>query len=246
VSSHRPTTLLAIVPARAGSKGVPGKNKALIAGIPMIDYTIAAVKGSRAVTGIVVTSDDPYILGLYIDDKAILTVKRPSAIARDDSRTADAVAHSLEKWAAAGKELPDAILLAQPTTPLRTASDIDRAFELFEHHGREPVISACRAEGIRHPRVMYRLSDDGHGILFDTESGDYEPRQNHEVVFQRNGAIYIASTAFFFRTGKLRNATPIIYEMPWERSINIDQFGDMVIAKALIESGLVDTAFRRR
>ena len=244
MNSQISANLLAIVPARAGSKGVPGKNKALIAGLPVIEYTVAALEESRAVSGILVSSDDSDILALYRDREAVLTVERPAALARDDSSTGDVVAHALEAWAATGRVPPDAILLAQPTTPLRTACDIDGAFDLFERRGREPVISACCVEGIRHPCVMYRMSDHGRGVLYEAEPSDHRPRQSFEVVFQRNGAIYLVTTAFFRSTGRLRNATPLIYEMPWERSINIDGPGDLLIAKALIESGLLNGPMR--
>ena len=76
------TGLLAIIPARAGSKGVPGKNKALIAGLPLVEYTVAAAEAARSVTGIVLTTDDPDILVQYKKRESVLTVKRPSALAQ--------------------------------------------------------------------------------------------------------------------------------------------------------------------
>jgi CMP-N,N'-diacetyllegionaminic acid synthase len=233
------TTLLAIVPARAGSKGVPGKNRALIAGRPLIDFTIGALEGARSVTGIAVSTDDREILARYAGRKNLFLIDRPAALANDEATTGAVVAHALDTWESAGRGTPDALLLAQPTTPLRTAADIDGAFALFERARREPVVSACKAEGIRHPEVMYRLNEDGlHGELYAGKDGDQARRQAREIVYQRNGAIYLVSTEFFRRTGRLRNATPLIYEMPWERSINIDVPGDLQIARALIESGL--------
>ena len=86
---------------------------------------------------------------------------------------------------------------------------------------------------------MYRMKEGGHrGTPFLAEA---EPtrRQDLETVYQRNGAVYLVTTEFFFRTGRLRSDDPMIYEMPWERSINIDVFGDLIIAKALIESGML-------
>jgi CMP-N-acetylneuraminic acid synthetase len=234
-------SLLAIVPARAGSKGVPGKNKATIAGRPLVDHTIAALEAARSVTGIALSTDDPDILATYRAHKSVFLIDRPAALGQDDSTTASVVAHALDRWEADGRRTPAALLLAQPTTPLRTAADIDGAFALFERTGREPVVSACKAEGIRHPDVMYRLREDGlHGILYAGEASDQARRQARETVYQRNGAIYLCTTEFFRRTGRLRNANPVIYEMPWERSINIDVPGDLLLAKALIESGLLD------
>ncbi len=231
------TTLLAIVPARAGSKGVPGKNRALIADRPLIDFTIGALEAARSVTGIALSTDDREILARYAGRKSLFLIDRPPELATDEATTGAVVAHALDSWEAAGRETPDALLLAQPTTPLRTAADIDGAFALFERMDRQPVVSACKAEGIRHPEVMYRLHADGvRGELYAGERGDQARRQTREAIYQRNGAIYLVSTEFFRRTGRLRNATPLIYEMPWERSINIDVPGDLRIARALIES----------
>jgi CMP-N,N'-diacetyllegionaminic acid synthase len=231
--------MLAIIPARAGSKGVPGKNKALIGGRPLVDYTVEALERARAVTGIILSTDDEDIRARYRDRASVLVVDRPKSLAQDDSTTADVVAHALEVWQALGREVPDALFVAQPITPLRTAADIDAAFELFKSTGCESLISACRAEGIRHPSGMYRLKEGGRrGTPYLAEA---EPtrRQDLETVYQRNGAVYLVTTEFFLRTGRLRSDDPMIYEMPWERSINIDVPGDLLIAKALIESGML-------
>ncbi|MGH8120116.1 MAG: cytidylyltransferase domain-containing protein [Gammaproteobacteria bacterium] len=234
------TGLLAIIPARAGSKGVPGKNKALINGLPLIEYTVAAAKSARSVTGIVITTDDPDILAYYRDREGVFTVERPPALAQDDSKTSAAVMHALASWEKSGRRTPPALFLAQPTTPLRTADDIDAAYELFEQNGHEPVLSACRVEGIRHPRVMYTF-ENGRGALYIDDNRERLRRQDQELLYQRNGAIYLVSNEFFRHNLSFRNRTPFIYEMPWARSINIDGPGDLLIAKALIESGLLDT-----
>ena len=231
------TGLLAIIPARAGSKGVPGKNKVLIAGLPLVEYTVAAAEAARSVTGIVLTTDDPDILEQYKKRESVLTVERPSALAQDDSKTADAVIHALEAWEKAGHEVPSSLFLAQPTTPLRTAADIDAAYKLFEQVAYEPVVSACRVDGIRHPREMYRV-ENGRSSRYVEDNDDRLTRQDYEILYQRNGAVYLVTTEFFRRNLHFRNTTPFIYEMPWERSINIDCTGDLVIARALIESGL--------
>lgn len=234
------TTLLAIVPARMGSKGVPGKNKAPIAGIPLIEYTVAALEASEAVTSILITSDDPDILARYRDRKGVVVVERPAALAQDDATTAEAVTHALAEWEGSGHPAPDAIMVAQPTTPLRRAEDIDTAFALFRTSGAESLASACRAEGIRHPQHMYRVSEDGRGTRYLASGEAPSRRQDSEPIYQLNGTVYLVRTSYFRETGKLRSDNPVIYEMPWERSINIDTPGDLVIAKALIESGLAD------
>jgi N-acylneuraminate cytidylyltransferase/CMP-N,N'-diacetyllegionaminic acid synthase len=234
------TELLAVVPARAGSKGVPGKNKAEIAGRPLIDYTVAALTASRPVGGILITTDDPDILGLYRGRGDLLVVDRPAALATDEATTGAVVEHALRAWTEAGHAPPQSLLLAQPTTPLRTAAHIDAAYQLFSNSGTDSLISACRAEGMRHPKDMYRMLPDGRGELFIADTEDRSTRHSYERLYQRNGAIYIVSLDYFMREKRLRNLNPVIFEMPWERSINIDTKGDLLIAKALIESGVLD------
>ena len=235
------TRLLAIVPARAGSKGVPGKNKAPIKGRPVIDYTIGALKASQSVDGILITTDDEDILDFYAGRADIFLVRRPPELATDKATTASAVKHALEAWVAAGHQLPEAIFLAQPTTPLRRGADIDVAYKLFLDTGATSLISCCRVDGMRHPRDMYRKREDGHGELFISDPFDRTTRHDYEELYQRNGAIYMVSLSYFASEDRLRAFTPVIYEMPWERSINIDGPGDLLIAKALIESGLIAT-----
>ena len=231
--------MLAIIPARAGSKGVPGKNKAPIAGRPLVDYTVAALVRARSVTGIILSTDDEELLALYRDRPGIFVLKRPKRLAADDSTTADVVAHALDAWRADGRDIPDALFVAQPITPLRTAADIDAAFELFKRTGCESLISACRqrASAIRAGCIAWgRASSARAPFLAEPEP---TRRQDFETVYQRNGAVYLVTTEFFLRTGRLRSDNPVIYEMPWERSINIDVPGDLMIARALIESGML-------
>jgi CMP-N,N'-diacetyllegionaminic acid synthase len=235
------TPLLAVVPARAGSKGVPGKNTARIAGRPLVDFTVAALERSLSVGAILLTTDDREIIDLYVNRKRIFLIERPPELATDTAATSEAVEHALQSWEAAGHNLPRALLLAQPTTPLRTAADIDAAYQLYLDSGGQSVISACRVDGMRHPKDMYRPREDGSTELFISDPHDRTTRHDYEPLYQRNGAIYIVSTDYFRREKRLRSLTPLIYEMPWERSINIDGPGDLLIAKALIESGLLNT-----
>jgi CMP-N,N'-diacetyllegionaminic acid synthase len=231
------TDLLAIIPARAGSKGVPGKNRANIGGKLLIEYSIDAALVSRAVSGILVTTDDPVILEYCENREGVFVVARPDELSLDNSKTADVVSHAIKAWEAGGGASPQSILLAQPTTPLRSADDIDEAFKLFKKYERRSVVSACKVDGIRHPRVMYRMNPDSiSATLYVSDNDDRLQRQDYEQLYQRNGAIYLFALDYFYRTGRLFSEDPVIYEMPWERSINIDGPGDLIIAKSLIES----------
>ena len=200
------TPLLAIVPARAGSKGVPGKNTARIGGRPLVDFTVAALEASLSVGAILLTTDDREILDLYVNRKSVFLIERPSG-ARDrycyyERGRRDASSHGKRL----GTYIPRALLLAQPTTPLRTAADIDAAYQLYLDSGAQSVVSACRVDGMRHPKDMYRLRQDGSAELFICDPNDRTTRHDYEPLYQRNGAIYIVSTDYFRQEKRLRSS----------------------------------------
>ena len=241
LSGKTATGLLAVVPVRAGSKDVPGKNKAIVGGAPLVEYAVASAAAAATVASIVLTSDDEDILARYDDRDEVFVVRRPADLSTDTASSSDAVAHAVDQWEASGGWTPSALILVQATTPLRTATDIDRAYELHTRFGGESVISVCRVDGIRHPRVMYRMREDGRSDLYVPDEVDRRTRRDYETLYQRNGAIYIVSMDYFRRENRLRSLNPVLYEMPWERSVNVDGPGDLLIARALIESGLVKT-----
>jgi N-acylneuraminate cytidylyltransferase len=216
---------VAIVPARGGSKGVPGKNKRLVGGQPLIAYTLDAARAAEKLDRIVVTTDDPEIADLARAAGAEV-VERPSRIAADDSPVIDAVLHALESL---GIEDPSALVLLQPTSPLRTASDIDAAIELFERTGT-PVCSVCRA-GDAHPARMYRLEE---GVMRPVmpELASHR-RQDLPVLFHRNGALYIVGPEQL-RARQIICDPMVPYEMDEERSVNIDTELDLMVLEALL------------
>ena len=235
------TGLIAVLPARAGSRRVPGKNKALVGGVPLVEYAIASALAAEPVEATVLTTDDEEILDRCAGRAGLFLVRRPPDLAGDKASTADTVAHGLEQWHAAGGWSPRALVHVQATTPLRTAADITAAYKLFTRTGAESLISVCRAVGIRHPRVMYRLRADGRAQLCMPDDEYRRTPRDDEEVYQLNGAVYIVSADYFRRERKMRCPAPVMYEMPWERSINVDVPGDLLIARGLVESGLVRT-----
>ena len=140
--------MLAIIPARAGSKGVPGKNKALI-GAGLSSTIRCRVERARSVTGIILSTDDEDILALYRDRASVLALIGQEASLKTIPRRLTLLSMRLMHGSRRSR-FPEALFVAQPITPLRTAADIDAAFELFKSTGCESLISACRAEGIRH------------------------------------------------------------------------------------------------
>jgi len=216
---------VAIIPARGGSKGVRGKNKRLVGGRPLIAFTLDAARASSRLDRIVVTTDDPEIADLAREAESEV-VERPSDIAADDSPVIDAVLHALEML---GIEDPAALVLLQPTSPLRTAGDIDAALELFERTGI-PVCSVCRA-GDAHPARMYRIEDGVMRPVMPELASTR--RQDLPALFHRNGALYIVG-AEQLRARQIICDPMVPYEMDAERSVNIDTELDLTVLEALL------------
>lgn len=222
---------LAIIPARAGSKRLPGKNLRLLAGKPLVQWTLEAARDSAAIDAVLVSSDDPHVLSLAEAFEATQTLTRPPALATDEARSSDVLLHALDHLAAQGL-VPESVCLLQPTSPLRTAADIDAAFALFEGKGRRPVISVCEVD---HPLAWCGRIDASLSLGEFAKRLAVERRsQDMEREYRLNGAIYIATTADFRRHRGFLNADTLAHIMPRERSVDIDVALDLALAETLI------------
>lgn len=222
--------VLGFIPARGGSKGVAGKNKRLLAGKPLIQWTIEAAQASRALTGIVVSTDDPEIAAIA-RGCGVEVVERPADIAGDASPVIDAVRHALAQREALGCAAPVCVVLLQPTAPMRLASDIDASVELFFGHDLSPVCSVVRCED-NHPARMYRQSSEGVLLPLIPEFATAR-RQDLPPVFHRNGAVYVFGQREI-AAGVVIGEHMLAYEMPASRSLNIDTELDMTILQAVM------------
>ena len=222
--------ILGLIPARGGSKGVLHKNRRLVAGQPLIQYTIAAALASARLTQIVVSTDDPEI-GRIARDLGVLVIERPAEIAGDASPVIDAVRHAVEQLAQQGHASLTGIALLQPTAPLRTANDIDAAVTLFLDGALNPVCSVYRCED-NHPARMYRV--DGHGRLASLMPDLASlRRQDLPAVYHRNGAVYV------FGRRELAQGLIICpgmtpYVMDQQRSLNVDTEFDLRMLEAVL------------
>jgi CMP-N,N'-diacetyllegionaminic acid synthase len=219
---------VAVIPARAGSKGVPGKNKRLVAGRPLISYTIDTALAAAGIDRVVVTTDDSDIAQIARAAGA-LVVERPADIAGDASPVVDAVIHALGTL---GIREPGAVVLLQPTSPLRTPDDVANALVLFERTGT-PVCSVVRVEDA-HPARMYRI--EGERLVPEIPLLATARRQDLPPLYLRNGAIYIVGPAQLARREII--CDPMVpYEMPADRSANVDAEIDLVVLEALLAGG---------
>lgn len=225
--------IIAIIPARGGSKGVPRKNIRPLNGRPLIAYSIAAARETQAVGRIVVSTDDQEIAEISRGLGAEVRL-RPMSLAADDTLTRDVLEHVVNELAAEG-ESPDAVLTLQPTSPLRTARHIKEAITVF---GSDPqadsLVSCVDVPHIFHPRSVMRRDATGYLVPYLDEKQPTR-RQDKEPVFARNGAaIYIT------RTNRLKDyvfgGKLLAYMMDPESSLDIDTVDDFVTAERLLRA----------
>lgn len=221
---------LGFIPARGGSKGVPGKNKRLLAGKPLIQWTIEAALAATSIGDVIVSTDDPEIADISRACGAGV-IERPRDIAADASPVIDAVRHALQLRAAQGHTAAECVALLQPTAPMRLASDIDAAVRMFLEHDHTPVCSVVRCED-NHPARMYRLSPDGVLLSLFPELASAR-RQDLPPIFHRNGAVYVFGQREI-DAGVIIGDYMLAYEMPASRSLNIDTELDMAIVQTVM------------
>ena len=225
--------VLAIVPARGGSKGIPRKYLQLLLGQPLIVYTLQAALDSQHITCLIVSTDDPEISRVAREYGVDVPFVRPPELALDDTPQLDVVLHALGAVERAEETRYDVVLLLQPTAPLRTTADIDGALEKLFATGADSVVSLYRVEQ-GHPYYMYTLDGDRPRPLLEVPS-HITRRQEFPPIYVRNGAIYAVQREVLVHHRSFYGQDMRAYVMPFERSINIDTEFDVVLAEFLLQ-----------
>ncbi|MBP1908189.1 cytidylyltransferase domain-containing protein [Methanolobus bombayensis] len=221
--------IIGIIPARGGSKGVPGKNAKELAGKPLIAYTIEAALASKYLDQVFVSTDDIEISNISEKYKANV-IKRPSELAKDNSPTIDAIFHAIDTIQNQNIEVGMVVLL-QPTSPLRTTFDIDKAIELFSEKKCESLVSVCEAE---HPPFWYSQIEAGYLKPLMNEKYLKMRRQDLPRTYLPNGAIYISIPSTLKKFNGFYCSKTIPYIMPLQRSIDIDNEIDFMTVETIL------------
>lgn len=210
---------LGVIPARAGSKGVIGKNIKLLNGKPLINFTIEAALAS-SLTKVIVSTDGEDIAQISRDAGVDVPFMRPPHLATDEAKSISVVLHALEEVEAATSSQYDAVMLLQPTTPFRTKDDIDQAIQRFEQTKADSIISVVDV-GAHHPARMKYLEGDRLIDPAFCEEYENQPRQELNPMYIRSGAIYLTRREVLLQNSfKGKDCRALI--MPLERSVNID------------------------
>ncbi|WP_166443683.1 cytidylyltransferase domain-containing protein [Rhabdaerophilum calidifontis] len=220
---------LAIIPARGGSKGVPRKNIRMVAGRPLIAWTIEAARLSGALDRIAVSTEDAEIAAIARAWGAEI-FERPAALAEDATPTRDVLWHHVADCAAAGYH-PDAVVTLQPTSPLRRPEQLRAACAAFAADPRaDSLVSCIDVPHIFHPLSVMRLGPDGYLRPYLDQPATPTRRQEKPPALARNGAaIYITRTARLADYVFGGNLLP--FPMPVEDSLDIDEEQDLEAAE---------------
>lgn len=220
---------LFLIPARGGSKGIPGKNIKPLCGKPLICYSIDCARGAGAADEDICVSTDAQSIRKVAEDYGLnVPFLRPDYLATDGAGTYEVILHALDWYAARGKNY-DRVVLLQPTSPLRTADDVIGAMKLYTRD-LDMVVSVTEA---RTNPYYNAFEADADGFLHISKGdGHFTRRQDAPKVYEYNGAVYVINVESLRRgpLGSFRRRIP--YPMPPERSIDLDTPLDWQLAES--------------
>ena len=223
---------IAVITARSGSKGLKDKNIKRLHGKPLMAYSIEAAHMSECFECIHVSTDSEEYAQIAKEYGAEVPFLREEELASDSADCWNAVRDVLCKYEKMGQKF-DRVMLLQPTSPLRTAGDIQNAFSLIEEKNAEAVIGVCEMEHT--PLWCNTLSEDGNMKAF--QCPEYElPRQQLPTNYRINGAIYLVNVEFLMKHGNLYDKDSYAYIMPNERSVDIDTIIDFLLIETYMKN----------
>jgi CMP-N,N'-diacetyllegionaminic acid synthase len=215
--------ILAVIPARGGSRGLRRKNLRLIGGEPMLAHTIHASRAARRVDRTIVSTDSPEIARAATAAGAEVPFLRPAELATDDAPTVAAVDHAVRQIEASGATV-DVVVTLQPTSPLRSAHDIDEAIALLERSGADSVVTVAPLD-VPSSVVGELIAGRYHPFLHDLNGTD-QRRQVAPQVVRLTGAIYVTRRGLL-NAGRLLGDEPAALVMDGPAAIDVDDLKDL-------------------
>jgi CMP-N,N'-diacetyllegionaminic acid synthase len=224
--------MIALIPARGGSKGILDKNIKEILGKPLIAYTIECALASKEIERVICSTDSEAIANIAVKYGAEVPFMRPARLASDNAQAIDTYIYTIEKLAEMGAQYNEMVVLL-PTSPLRLSLDIDNAIALFREKNADSVISYVP---MQHPPTWARTINANMTPenYFETGS-NIENRQELEPAYMCNGSIYIFKFALLKELRVYETEKTFAYIMPPERSIDIDEEYDIKLAEYFLK-----------
>lgn len=231
--------MLAVIPARGGSKGVPHKNMKMLADKPLIAYTIEAALKSEIFSKVIVSTDSREIARIAQQYGAEVPFLRPAEISGDSVSSDEVILHALHFFEEKGEHFQQVCKL-QPTSPFRTAQDLKEAFRLFSEADAAYLVSVCECE--HSPLWCGTLGENNSMDDFLREEVIQSCRQKLPQYYRLNGAVYMAKVENFYQSKSFFGKNGMAYIMPGEKSIDIDSNLDFMIAEFMLKNQLIDLA----
>jgi CMP-N,N'-diacetyllegionaminic acid synthase len=227
--------ILGIIPARGGSKGVPGKNIKLLNGKPLLQYTVEIALESQYLTDVILSSDDTQIITVAESLGVQVPFIRPTALAEDKTPTIDVIIHALQ-WFEKQVVFFDAVCLLQVTSPFRTVEFLDRAITKFMDSGCDSLVSVQKVPHEYNPHWTFEVNQDGNLKIATGESKIISRRQELPNTYHRDGSIYITKTEVILQQHTLYGKSTAFIESSPEFYVNIDTLADWEKAEQMIKN----------
>ena len=223
--------MIAIIPARGGSKGLPRKNIKLLKDKPLIAYTIEAALDSKTITKVLVSTDDAEIADVALKYGAEVPFMRPEHLATDTAKSIDVLTYTCERLEREGHSSIEEFMVLQPTSPLRQAKHIDEAFNLYRDKNADSVVSYCQEN---HPIVWHKYIDKDKRLI-PIFKENIRNRQEEKLSYFPNGAIYIFKRKLINQSTYSSENT-FAYIMDRKVSVDIDTLEDWKMAEIFLSS----------
>ncbi len=224
--------ILYVIPARGGSKGIPGKNIKPLAGKPLINYTVDVARQLAEDKDICVTTDDAEIINVVEKNGLKVPFVRPAELATDKSGTYEVLLHAINFYKKQGINY-DTLVLLQPTSPFRTVEDVKACLNLYTQD-IDMVVSVKPAT--TNPYYNAFETDEDGFLHISKGNGNYTRRQDAPKVWEYNGAVYVINVESLLKMPLGKFPQRRMYEMSLEHSIDLDTPTDWLIAETLISS----------
>lgn len=227
------TNILAIIPARGGSKGIPGKNIKLLGGKPLLQYTVEAARESRLLSRVILSSEDTAIIEVAKALEVEVPFVRPAHLATDRSGSLEVVQHALEYFKERGVFF-DAVCLLQPTTPFREPGSIDTAIAQFLSKDYDSLISVRKVPDEFNPHWVFEPDKNGSLKVATGEKEIINRRQDLPSAYFRDGSIYLTKTNVILKQNSLYGNKIGYVVSEGEKYVNVDTTKDWERAETLI------------
>jgi CMP-N,N'-diacetyllegionaminic acid synthase len=227
-------TAIAIIPARGGSKGLPGKNIRSVCGKPLIAWTIEKARKSHHLDAILVTTDNSEIADVARTHGAAVPFMRPAPLATDESSTYDVIRHALRYYGEVEEREFQYTVLLEPTSPLREDGDIDSMLRMLHERSRDFDAIVSVGQVIEHPSIMKRLESDGSARPLCPELAQPTRRQDNAPAYFPFGVAYIAKTAVLLEENTFYTQRCLAYPIKRYQNYEIDDIYDLLCVEAVM------------